>query len=249
MAVDEQRVRGLAVGTIPTPVTASGTLAVAEPDDLAAIVHDLKNPLAAIALDAQLLGSEPDLDVAAVAASAKRIARNCAFLDRLVHDLLDLCAIDAGKLDLYRTPTELRALVEGVLDRVVSTRDEPRLVAYVSERVTLEIDDLRIERVIANLLQNALKYAPPASAVVVRLEVTAACARLSVIDAGPGIPPEQQAAIFDRYRRGAPSHGGDGHGLGLYVSKRIIEAHRGRIGVESVHGAGSRFFFELPRPA
>jgi signal transduction histidine kinase len=68
-----------------------------------------------------------------------------------------------------------------------------------------------------------------------------------VIDAGPGIPPEERESIFEKYRRSGSNAGGhEGSGLGLYVSKRIIEAHGGRIGVDSVHGVGSRFFFELP---
>jgi signal transduction histidine kinase len=71
-------------------------------------------------------------------------------------------------------------------------------------------------------------------------------ARVSVTDAGPGLAADEQVTIFDRYRRGSTSHGTDGCGLGLYLSKRIIEAHGGRIAVESERGRGSRFYFELP---
>jgi two-component system, NtrC family, sensor histidine kinase KinB len=101
--------------------------------------------------------------------------------------------------------------------------------------------------VIANFLQNAFKYAPEPSPILVQLDVQPTFVRVSVIDVGPGIPPEEQPHIFDKYRRSSSTHAHDSSGLGLYVSKRIVEAHGGRIGVESVEGAGAHFYFELPR--
>lgn len=218
-------------------------------DDVAQIVHDLKSPLATIALESELLdGSIEALDQDAMSAAVHRIQLNVDFLDRMIRDLLDLCAIDDGKFVLHLMTAELKTLIEGVVDRVVATRDRDRVFVDGAEPVQLEIDELRIERVVANLLQNALKYAPSRSRVVVRLSRRAGCACVSVLDAGPGVPEALRAEIFDKYRRAHDATAHDGHGLGLYVSKRIIEAHGGRIGVEPVHGAGSRFFFELPLP-
>lgn len=218
-------------------------------DDLAQIVHDLKNPLSTIALESELLDDSIErLDQHAMCAAVHRIQLNVGFLDRMIQDLLDLCAIDAGQFVLHRRSTELNALIAGVVDRVVATRDRGRVFFDGAEPIVLEIDDLRIERVIANLIQNALKYAPRASGVVVRLSSGSGSACVSVVDAGPGVPEGERAGIFDKYRRaqGATAH--NGHGLGLYVSKRIVDEHGGRIGVEPIHGMGSRFFFELPLP-
>lgn len=217
-------------------------------EDVAQIVHDLKSPLATIALEADLLDYRLDAgdhyDARNVVA---RITQNVAYLDRMVQDLLDLCSLDAGQLVLHRAPTELGALLEGVVGRMVLSCDRGRVFLEVRSRITLELDDLRIERVVANLLQNALKYSPSTTGIVVRLDQYPDVCCVSVIDAGPGLTPAEMTSVFEKFKRGgSPAALHHGTGLGLYVSKRIIEAHGGRIGVDSVHGVGSRFFFELP---
>jgi two-component system sensor histidine kinase VicK len=216
--------------------------------EVAQLVHDLKSPLATIALESELLGcrvSERD-SWSSMSGAVQRILLNVGFIDRMVLDLLDLCVMDCGQLQLHRASTELRELVKHVVDRVIPTNDRHRVFVHAAAPAVLELDSLRIERVVANLLQNAFKYAPRVSGVTVRLDVIGDRACVSVIDAGPGISIADQAVIFDKHRRSASASAHDGFGLGLYVSKRIVEAHGGRIGVESVHGAGSRFFFELP---
>ena len=208
------------------------------------IVHDLKNPLATIALEMCIL--EDKLGQSELRPAVTRVTQNVAFLDRMVHDLLDASAIDADSFQIHRLDAELRALLERVLERTTATRDRSRVYLDAPRAVPILIDDLRIERVVANLLQNAFKYSPSSSAVVVRLETRKAVARVSVTDTGPGITPSETPYIFDKYRRASSAIGHDGNGLGLYVSKRIVEAHGGTIGVESVPGVGSCFFFELP---
>ncbi|HWO19932.1 MAG TPA: ATP-binding protein [Kofleriaceae bacterium] len=167
-------------------------------------------------------------------------------LDRIVQHLLDSCEPGAGCFALDRKPTELRALLEQVIEQSVSTVDRGRVILDAPAPITVTIDELRIERVIANLIGNALKYAPKSSRIVVRLEVGALAAQISVADAGPGLVPAELERIFDKYCRGASAHGVAGRGLGLYVCKTIVEAHGGQMGVDSVHGAGSRFYFDLP---
>lgn len=216
-------------------------------DDVAEIVHDLKSPLSAITLEAILL--EDKLvrgERVGGLHSIARINHNVAFLDRLILDLLDCCSLTTGEFQLYREPTELRTLLEHVIDRLVSAPNRPRVVLDAREPVTMLIDGLRIERVVANLLDNAFKYTPPSSDIVVRLSSYRGGAGISIIDSGPGIEPSELAHIFDRYRRADTARGRTGSGLGLYVCKKIVEAHGGQIGVESIRGAGSRFFFELP---
>jgi signal transduction histidine kinase len=215
-------------------------------EDVVQIVHDLKTPLATIALETSLLDDrltcgEP-IELRPV---IDRITRNVAYLDRVVHELLDLCAVDTDHFALDRVATELRTLLENVIARCVPTRDRARVVLEADSPVTLMIDDLRIERVVGNLLSNALKYAPRASAIIVRLGVGPDVVTVSVIDSGPGVPSDQANFIFEKYHRIAGSRC-EGTGLGLYISKKIVEAHDGRIGVHSIYGAGARFYFELP---
>lgn len=212
-------------------------------NEVAEIVHDLKNPLYAITLEAALLEDKLQRgDRATGLHSLRRIERNVAFLDRLVLDLLDVCALATGHFQLSREPTDLRALVAGVCHRVTGER----VVLDASRPVRAMVDPLRVERVIANLIDNALKYTPASSGIVVRLTECSKRARVSVVDTGPGIAASELAYVFDRYRRAATSGRKSGYGLGLYVCKRIVEAHGGRICVESIQGVGSHFFFELP---
>jgi len=216
-------------------------------EDVAQIVHDLKSPLTTITLEAELLEHKLATgDHSDVRHSMTRITRNAYFLERMVQDLLDLCSVEAGVLELHPAPTELRTLLEDVVERVTTTRDRKRVFLRADAPVTLTLDDLRIERVVANFLQNALKYAPDHTGVIVRLEHRGSRACVSVIDAGPGLAPADMRRVFDKFARTASARTREGTGLGLYVSKRIIEAHGGAIGVESVQGVGSRFFFELP---
>jgi signal transduction histidine kinase len=236
-------------GRVADPTDALGDLEAtgAWDDQLAQVVHDLTNPLHTIALETRLL--ENNLaggDDAAIRSTAARISRNVFFLERLVRDLLDSCSADAERFEIRRAPTELRALILRVVDRVVSTRDCGRVWLDGASPVTLSIDELRIERVVANLLQNALTYTPRPGLVGIRLEVGDRHARVSVIDTGPGLTVAETAYVFDKYRRAASGAAHEGSGLGLYISKQIVEAHGGTIGVSSAEGAGSCFSFELP---
>ena len=204
-------------------------------------------PLATIALESELLDASIDgLDHDALCRAVQRILLNVGFLDRMIQDLLDLSAIDAGRFSLRRNPVELRSLIEGTLERVVASRERDRVVFEGESQIVLSVDGLRLERVIANLIENAFKYAPKHSGIVVHLSRGPSTVCIAVVDAGPGIADDDHVAIFDKYRRARAAGSTDGNGLGLYVAKRIVEAHGGRIGVERVRDAGSRFFFELP---
>jgi signal transduction histidine kinase len=110
----------------------------------------------------------------------------------------------------------------------------------------LELDCKRIERVAANLLENALKYAPRSSPIVIELQCNDDHVRVSIADTGPGVDDTERRTIFDKYCRGESARGAAGSGIGLYVSKQIVEAHGGRIGVDSVRGHGACFYFDLP---
>jgi len=214
-------------------------------DEIIELVHDLKNPLTTIALEMCLLESR--LDDPDTRKTAARVLQNVAYLERMIQEMLDAGAIHAGALDVQRQPTNLRVLVESVVERSVASRDLHRVLVDMRVPVMALVDELRIERVLANLIQNSLKYS--AGLVVVRLERLDDVARLSVSDAGPGIPAGEQQRVFEKYRRAPTSHGQAGHGLGLYVSRRIVEAHGGEIGVESEPGRGCCFYVLLPLTA
>jgi signal transduction histidine kinase len=234
----------LAKGTVEMDKLAAGEIA-GPPGELVEIVHDLKNPLSTIALELCLL-EEQLAEPASVRAGLARVQHNVAYLDRLVQDILDSCALHANRFQLQRRPIEVMALVERVLQHAVPSRDRARVYLDASERVLATIDELRIERVVANLVHNALKYSSPGTGIVVRIEVDV-CIRVAVIDAGAGLSATDAAHVFDKYWRSSTASCHEGNGLGLYVAKRIVEEHGGTMGVHSIPSVGSRFFFELPK--
>jgi signal transduction histidine kinase len=145
---------------------------------------------------------------------------------------------------LTRVELDMNAVVvDGVVD--LHARSGPGDVD-VEDLPSMWGDDVQVRAVTQNLVANALKYSPSSTDVLIRLEVRQPVVRVSVIDAGPGIPADETRQLFGRYQRAATANGTEGNGLGLYVSKRIIEAHGGHIGVYRRHGAGSCCFFELP---
>jgi signal transduction histidine kinase len=245
------RFRRFALGTVEAP-DLSHSMSFAE---LAQVVHDFQSPLSAVTLETQvLLNSLDDGAHVEMVNAITRVLLNLDYLDRLMQDLIDSCAIDAGKFELHRRLTNLSELLRAVAARMTPTCEPGRIVVETprsglglgEKLVSLHVDPLRIERVVANFVQNALKYAPRATRVVVRLAPRDGAVRVSVIDVGPGIPRDDAQHLFAAYRRAPTEQPHEGSGLGLYVSKRIIEAHGGTIGVETVTGAGSEFFFELP---
>jgi CheY-like chemotaxis protein/nitrogen-specific signal transduction histidine kinase len=214
------------------------------------ISHDLKNPLSVIVLQARLLTR---LLAGRTSSDEQRalgvIGESAAFIDHLVRELLEMAYVESDEIVLHREPVELDDLLTSVLERVVATTDRDRVRLEIVEPSTIEAEPSRIERVIVNLVQNAIKYSPPGSPIRVRLEAVDDRAVVSVIDAGPGVAPEDRAYVFDKYKRTASAGTKEGLGLGLYISRKIIEAHGGEIGVDGAPGQGATFFIRLPRTA
>lgn len=249
MELEQRRRRGSRLakgsGVYPRPPMIESILP--RGDELAQIVHDLKNPLASIALEADMLEARGahcgSFDAQRALA---RIRRNVQFLDRLIFDLMDACKLSNGSLALCRVPCELGRLVENVIERSVPGADRHRVFVDTLEPIEVLADEHRIERVVMNLLDNALKYTPSSGGIVVRMSRDERYAQLSISDAGPGLTSAEVGLVFEPYRRVSSAAGRSGTGLGLFVSKQIVEAHGGSIGVESVRGLGARFFFALP---
>lgn len=205
------------------------------PDDVECIVHDLKSPLSAVVLATDALESATSAEQSQMALAV--IRRNLVFMDGLIHTLLDTTR-GTGR---SREHVELAGLVECVVARCVAPQRD-RVVLQLHGTAVVHVEVAEVERVLENLLHNALVYAPASTPIVIRLERRTNVVRLSVIDQGPGLDLAQQRRAFAKYERGGA---GSGHGLGLYLCRTIIARHGGRIGVES--GArGARFFFELP---
>ncbi len=214
---------------------------------LSAASHELKTPLSALTLKLDLLlrqarrGGPPSVPLVA---GLEVIARQASRLGRLIDELLDISRINSGRLQLEAEDVDLSQLVRDVLDRLNAaiTRTRTTVELDVQPGVVGRWDRLRLEEVLASLISNAAKYGSPP------LEVTVAAnqseATLVVRDHGPGIAIEEQGRIFDRFARGAIDTGG--LGLGLYITRQIVEAHGGKIRVESAPGAGASFIVVLP---
>jgi K+-sensing histidine kinase KdpD len=216
--------------------------------ELAQLVHDFKGPLSLVALETQVLQTQLD-DGAHVEMvhAITRVLLNIDHIDRMVHDLIDSCAIDASHLELHRKSIDLCELLEQVTSRMAASRDRGRIVLDAPSRVVVHADALRIERVFAHLVHNALVHSPDETSVMVKLDTSQVFARISVRDAGPGMTRAQVEQVFDEHPR-CPSYLHESTRLGLFVGKQIVEAHGGHIGVQSTPGIGSRFYFELPLP-
>ena len=211
------------------------------------ISHDLKNPLSIIMLESRLLAQNLALQgLSDVRHAVEVIAQSAAFVDRMVRELLEMSYLESERVELQHEATELAGFLKDVLERTVSTADRGRVRLEIRDSVTAWVDRTRLERVVVNFVQNALKYAAKDSPIVVRLERHSDMAKISVVDEGPGLTAEEASFVFDKYRRTRSTGKREGLGLGLYISRKIVEAHGGQIGVDSVPNKGSTFYLQIP---
>jgi len=229
--------------------------------------HELKNPLTSIkanvelsqrrvrkALEEMVHEEELQQTLESVSLMLKRATQQINFQNRLVSDLVDTTRIQAGKLELRSAPADLNSIVRDAVEeqrqlapaRVIQLD----LVADGAQMVNVDAD--RIGQVITNYLSNALKYSE--QNILVRVEpLDAEEVRVAVQDSGPGISKQEQERIWERFYRTPGSQvkrgSGIGLGLGLHICQTIIAEHGGHVGVDSVQGAGSTFWFTLPRAA
>ncbi|WP_437506026.1 ATP-binding protein [Sorangium sp. So ce1099] len=222
-------------------------------DDLLAIVsHDLRNPLNTIAITASLLRSDllqrKDGEEDDAVQLVDRMDRGIQRMTRLIEDLLDASRIEAGRLVVSPRVERGGALVREALEAAASLAEAKGCrVTQGPLDAGLEVlaDRDRVLQVFSNLLGNALKFTPKGGVVSVSLCRVADLARFSVADTGPGIPPEHQPHLFDRYWK-ASQESRTGAGLGLYIARGIVEAHHGTVAVESTLGHGTTIHFSLP---
>jgi signal transduction histidine kinase len=212
------------------------------------VVHDLKNPVSSMDLHAQLLLRERGLPETAREA-ALQIRADARQLNRMIMNLLDLSKADEGKLLPTRADLDLRPLLDGVfaeLEMNAQARDVTLVISLEHERVFGDGDLLW--RVLSNLVENAIRHAPPGSAVTVKCSSYVDGAELRVIDMGIGIPPDLRERVFDPFVQGDVSDqfiSRMGRGLGLAFCKFAAQAHGGRIWVEDA-APGAAFCVRLP---
>jgi len=217
---------------------------------LAIVSHDLRAPLAAIMLASAVLGDD-ELARASPRAkliALKRIESAAGHMDRMLGDLLDFASIAAGRLSINARPND----VTGILDESIASFEataKKRLVTLVQESrrdlPPIQCDRDRILQVIANLLGNALKSMTSGGSVWLRAKANEREVVVSISDTGPGISIADQKRLFERYWR-SPNARYKGTGLGLAIARGLIEAHHGRLWVESEHGHGATFSFTVP---
>jgi signal transduction histidine kinase len=222
--------------------------AVRARDDILSIVsHDLRNPLGTIAMATALL--ELDIGPERRRAQVEVVRRSVKRMERLIQDLLDVDQIESGRLRVSPAPVDAATLLDEAKPGMQLLASEKGLAIdfeRTDEPLTVRADAARVGQVIANLVGNAVKFTPAGGRVVVRLARAGETARFCVSDTGPGIAQSDLPHLFDRFwqARDRPRRGGVG--LGLAIAKGIVEAHGGRIEVESEPGAGSTFCFTIP---
>lgn len=227
----------------------------AKSDFVAAMSHELRTPLNAIIGFSELLGrpqEDEPYDGATVQRFTEHIHDAGLHLLDLVNDVLDLSKVEAGRLDLHPVEFDLRGLVGQVADtmRPLAERKSIALELPGPETMDVEADPNRIRQVIFNLLSNALKFTPEGGRVTLGLAASGGRVRLSVADTGPGIAPADQARVFEAFRQlqGNDEARQQGTGLGLALTRQLVEAHGGTVEVESEPGHGARFTVDLPAP-
>lgn len=217
---------------------------------LAGVAHDLRNPLSALKMSSALVGPEEPLPPEErVRHLLALVQRQVDRLDRLVGDFLDATRIEAGQLVLKLEERDARDMAREVFELFRSSSPQHEIALTLPpEPVPLRCDPVRIEQVLNNFVSNAIKYSPRGGGIGIMVEASQGEAVFSVSDCGVGLASEDLEAIFEPFHRARSSRDGiPGMGLGLFVARRIAEAHGGRIEVESVKDAGSTFRVRLPR--
>jgi signal transduction histidine kinase len=218
---------------------------------LALITHDLRNPLSAILMALFVLkesSKQKSLVASDILQLAERAERNVVRITSMLNELAEATTLELRGVELHRKPCDLRKVLASALDAMDDAR-AGRVTSEVGGAASYVVlgDVAQLERVVGNLVSNALKYSPPDRRVSVRLTRADHVVQLDVTDQGIGIAPESLKTVFERYGRApAGRAAASGLGLGLYIARLIVEAHGGRIEVSSELGVGSTFSLILP---
>jgi signal transduction histidine kinase len=248
LALAEELARRSAIAIDNARLYSASRTAIETRDEVMSIVsHDLRNPLSTITMTSDLL-----LDVECSPEEQRRhlqtMSRAAAAMNHLICDLLDAGQAESGRLAVNPHPVDPAPIATEACESMepLAAEKDQRLRCEVPEKLALvAADSARLQQVLSNLLGNAVKFTPQGGQIVVRVTEREGAVLFSVLDDGPGIPAEDLSRVFDRHWR-AKETAHLGAGLGLAISKAIVEAHGGTIWAESKPGEGATFSFTLP---
>ncbi len=221
-------------------------------DFVSTVTHELRTPLTSIRAFSEILLDNPELDADERSGFLQTIVDETGRLTRLINQVLDMSKLESGRVEWQIEPVDLGDVVRSsatTVGQLVRDKGVALELDLPEQGPAVAADRDRVVQVVVNLLSNAIKFVEPGHGRVgVRLEVDDAAVRVSVCDNGPGIAAADQEAIFEKFRQAGSISGNrpPGTGLGLPISKEIVERLGGRLGVESAPGQGSTFWFTLP---
>lgn len=250
MAIDHARLIEVAYRARREAEIAEATLR-ARDEFLSIAAHELKTPLTGLQVGVQMLirrlhrGVGPD--PAELTRVLRTVERQSVRLSRLVSQLVETVRVEAGQLQPQPVRTNLSELVRELVETIQSQSDRHQFVVTAREGIWATVDALRLEEVLINLLDNAVKFSPEGGQITIELAPPEpGRVRLAVQDSGLGIPLRHRPHIFDRFYQAHGDEHRSGMGLGLYICREIIEMHGGRIWAEFPDGGGTRIVLELP---
>jgi len=245
---DEEDVKLLEILAAQAAVAIENARLFQQSDFISDLVHELRTPLTSIIGYAKLM-LEHKLEPATERRFLETIHREATRLSGLINDFLDLVRLESGRVKITKKPVQIRQLLEECI-AIMRPQAEPRKIKIKLSTPPgpfyIPADEDRLRRVILNLLSNAIKFNRDEGLVEVKAELVGKELRISVSDTGIGILPEELPHIFEKFYRGRAEEEVSGSGLGLSIAKQIVEAHGGKIWVESTPGQGSTFTFTLP---
>ncbi|HJQ14166.1 MAG TPA: ATP-binding protein [Anaerolineales bacterium] len=218
-------------------------------DFVSNLSHELRTPLASLKALAETLQEGALDDPPAARRFVDQIQIEVDALTQMASELLELSKIESGRFSLNRSPVAAFNLLQAAARRMQVQAERANItlsLACADDLPEVQVDIQRLEQVLINLIHNAVKFTPPGGEVFLIAESIFGGVRFGVRDRGVGIPAEEVLRIFERFYRVDKSRTGRGTGLGLSIAKHIVEAHKGRIWVESTEGQGSTFYFTIP---
>jgi len=219
-------------------------------DFVSNLSHELRTPLASLRALAETLQDGALDDPPAARRFVDQIQIEVDALTQMVNELLELSKIESGRFSLDRSPVAACDLLASAAQRMQLQAERADLnlrVECADDLPNVQIDAQRLEQVLVNLIHNAVKFTRPGGEIVLSAEPDEGSIRFAVRDTGVGIPADEISRIFERFYRVDKSRTGNGTGLGLSIAKHIVEAHEGKIWVESAEGKGSTFYFTIPQ--